>query len=66
MHIVLQYFPFYDRTPFQLMFGSDLKQATFPLTNTFDSSSYSSYLLIKLAKLQDLMANNINAAAQQQ
>jgi len=48
------------------MFGSDLKQATFPLTNTFDSSSYSSYLLIKLAKLQDLMANNINAAAQQQ
>ena len=53
-------------SPFQLMFGRDPKPATFPPTNAFDPSSYSAYLLTKLAKLQDLVANNITAAAQQQ
>ena len=55
-----------DVSPFQLMFGRDPKQADFPPTNAFDSSSYSAYLLTKLAKLQDLVANNNNVAAQQQ
>ena len=53
-------------SPFQLMFGRDPKPATFPPTNAFDPSSYSAYLLTKLAKLQDLVANKITAAAQQQ
>ena len=53
-------------SPFQLMFGRDPKPATFPPTNAFDPSSYSACLLTKLAKLQDLVANNITAAAQQQ
>ena len=53
-------------SPFQLMFGRDPKQATFPSTNAFDSSSYSAHLLTKLAKLQDLVTHNINDAAQQQ
>ena len=53
-------------SPFHLMFGRDPKQATFPPKDAFDSSSYSAYLLTKLAKLQDLVANNTNAAAQQQ
>ena len=48
------------------MFGRDPKQAAFPPTNAFDSSSYSAYLLTKLAKLQDLVANNTDVAAQQQ
>ena len=53
-------------SPFQLMFGRDPKQAAFPPTNAFDSSSYSAYLLTKLAKLQDLVANNTDVAAQKQ
>ena len=39
-------------SPFQLMFGRDPKQANFPSTNAFDSSSYSAHLLTKLAKFQ--------------
>ena len=53
-------------SPFHLMFGRDPKQTTFPPKDTFDSSSYLAYLLIKVAKLQNLVANNTNAAAQQQ
>ena len=53
-------------SPFHLMFGRDPKQATFPPKDAFDCSSYSAYLLTKLAKLQDSVANNINGAAQQQ
>ena len=53
-------------SPFQLMFGRDPKQVTFPPTNAFDSSSYAAYLLAKLAKLQDFVATNTTAAAQQQ
>ena len=46
--------------------GSDAKPATFPSANAFDSSSYSAYLLAKLAKLQDLVATNATPAVQQQ
>ena len=53
-------------SPFQSMFGRDPKQAAFLPTNAFNSSSYSAYLLTKLAKLQDLVANNTGVAAQQQ
>ena len=53
-------------SPFQLMFGRDPKQVTFPPTNAFDSSSYAAYLLAKLAKLQDFVATNTTTAAQQQ
>ena len=54
-------------SPFHLMFGRDPKQATFPPKDAIHYSSYSAYLLTKLAKLQDfLVANNTNAATQQQ
>lgn len=46
-------------SPFWLMFGRDPKQVTFPQVNLFDPSAY---LLAKLAKLQDLVANNTTAA----
>ena len=50
-------------SPFLMMFGRDPKQAAFPSTNSFDSSSYSAFPLAKLAKLQELAATNSTTAA---
>ena len=71
MHIILATTAHHSMTDvplFQLMFGRDPKQAVFLPTNAFSQEirSYSAYLLTKLAKLQDLVANNNNVAAQQQ
>ena len=53
-------------SPFKMMFGRDPTPAPFPSTNSFDSSSYSAFLLAKLAKLQDLVTTNSTAAAHKQ
>ena len=53
-------------SPFQMMFGRDPKQAAFPSMNSFDSRSYSAFLLARLAKLQELVATNSTAAAHKQ
>ena len=44
-------------SPFQLMFGRDIKPNTFPPTNAFNSGSYSAYLLVGKSS-PDLVATN--------
>ena len=53
-------------SPFKMMFGRDPTPAPFPSTNSFDSSSYSAFLLAKLVKLQDLVTTNSTATAHKQ